>query len=153
MFLHKSTSISGLVAVNYIVLMEQVTTIAHCAKVYGTTATSILQTCRLAQVKSGGEERQHRRQYFQKGRKQEICNVPDCAVGLSRTNERYHCPGCLRFFKRRWQRTDNHASKCVQFSHFLSSSKLMTNHAKGLSETQALVSIAVIPANTKLCHT
>ena len=30
--------------------------------------------------------------------------------------------------------------------------KLMTNHAKGLSETQALISIVVIPANTKLCH-
>ena len=48
---------------------------------------------------------------------------------------------------------DSHASKCVQFGHFLSSSKLTTNHAKGLSETQALVSIVVIPANTKLCHT
>ena len=36
---------------------------------------------------------------------------------------------------------------------FLSSSKLTTNHAKGLSETQAPVSIVVIPANTKLCHT
>ena len=48
---------------------------------------------------------------------------------------------------------DSHASKCVQFGHFLSGSKLTTNHAKGLSETQALVSIVVIPANTKLCHT
>ena len=103
--------------------------------------------------KSGGEERQHQRQYFKKVRKHEVCNVPDCAEGISRTNEHYHCPGCLKLFKRRWQRMDSHASKCVQFGHFLSSSKLTTNHAKGLSETQALVSIVVIPANTKLCHT